>query len=148
MESVDADTVSEKARLLVVDDDVEVLECIETILGSEFQVKTRTSGETALQLLEQEDFLVVISDFRMPGMNGLELLEKVQLLPSPTSGLLLTAHMEVLAQPAWLDGRSASIIFKPFKTDDLIQSVRQLVSMAQMRRKVRSGVKGAQTKAR
>ena len=61
-------------RILVVNDEPNILELFQTVLGKEgYQVESASSGEAALQKLEGEWFDLVISDLKMPGMNGLEL---------------------------------------------------------------------------
>jgi DNA-binding NtrC family response regulator len=135
-----SETSPAKPRVLVVDDEEQFTETIRYALSESFDVVTRNDPKSALDLLKKEDFLLVISDYMMPGMNGMELLDKVRAQPRFTAGLLVTAHMEVLTRPEWLDGRHASILFKPFAQDDLVKSAQQMVSLAQMRRKVREGV--------
>ena len=131
-------------RILVVDDEPQFREVITYSLAGQYQVQTRENAEAALELLKQEDFLLVITDYMMPGMNGLELLDHVRQLPGFTAGLLVTAHMEVLAKPEWLEGR-ASILFKPFTRDALNSAVQQMIGLAQMRRRIRSGLPASPT---
>ena len=69
-------------KILIVDDERLIImglkSCIEKILDIECQVETATSGKQALELLEVFSADVLITDVEMPGMSGLELLEKVQ----------------------------------------------------------------------
>ena len=76
-------------KILVVDDEPEALELFARIIERNTPYKTETcqSGESALTLLKKEDMALVIADYRMPGMDGLELLGKVREI-IPTSCLL------------------------------------------------------------
>jgi len=63
--------------ILVVDDEDAILESLELTLGSEYQIFTATSGEQGLEILAREQIALVISDQVMPGMSGVEFLERV-----------------------------------------------------------------------
>ena len=66
-----------KGRILVIDDDEGVLESCRTILEDEgLEVETAASGEQGLDLLRHKSFNVALVDLKMPGMGGLEVLEK------------------------------------------------------------------------
>ena len=69
-------------RVLLVDDDPNVLMGYKRNLRLEFTIVTATSGKEALFLLTRaEPFAVVVADFNMPGMNGIEFLAQVKVLP-------------------------------------------------------------------
>ena len=63
-----------KGLILCVDDEPNILRALRWLLQKEFEVVTAPSGHEALALVRQHDFDVVISDQRMPGMTGVELL--------------------------------------------------------------------------
>ena len=63
--------------ILIVDDEEAILESLELTLGVEYRVFTATSAERGLEILDQEDIALVISDQVMPGMSGVEFLERV-----------------------------------------------------------------------
>lgn len=128
----------EKARVLLVDDDASLLLTLAAVLEDDFEVTTADSGAKALEILQTEDFLVVCADFQMPGMDGIELLRQVTQLPVCISGLLMTGHMDVLGRPEWLEGRTVGVVFKPCEPEQLIENIRQLAELAQMRRRIRT----------
>ena len=64
--------------VLIVDDEVRVLDALEAILAAEFRVVRAAGGEAALDLLRVEDIAVIVTDYRMPGMTGVELLRRSQ----------------------------------------------------------------------
>ncbi|GAA2702831.1 hypothetical protein Apa02nite_058520 [Actinoplanes palleronii] len=81
-----ANADDKKPVVLVVDDEETVLETLSLQLGREYRVLTAPDGDRALQVLsEQGAPAAVISDMRMPGMNGIELLRRVQ-MEYPCSG--------------------------------------------------------------
>ena len=66
-------------KILVVDDELDVRRTIETALRSEnYHVQTADSGETAITMLESEPFDLVITDIRMPGTDGVEVLQRTK----------------------------------------------------------------------
>jgi DNA-binding NtrC family response regulator len=68
----------EQATVLVVDDEARVLDSLEAVLAAEFHVLRATGGEVALELLRDHDVAVIVTDYRMPGMTGVELLRRSQ----------------------------------------------------------------------
>ena len=70
-----------KLKVLIVDDEEDFLEQAKLFLkkvNEDLEVETATSAEEALERLEDEDYDVAVTDYRMPGMNGLELMEKAR----------------------------------------------------------------------
>ena len=79
-------------RILVVDDDSYVREATEAILRSRnYDVDTAPEAKTALQKLDEGDYELILSDIRMPGMNGLELLEAARAKVPDTHIIMMTA---------------------------------------------------------
>src|SRR5437763_5956138 len=86
-------TIAEK--VLLVDDDRLVLECFQRLLSNRFEIETACGPEEALAaILSRGPFAVVVSDFRMPGLNGVQLLEKVKEDFPTVVGILLSGNAE------------------------------------------------------
>lgn len=86
-----------KKRILFVDDEAKLLEGLQRMLRpmrQEWDVRFVQSGGEALSLLEKEPFDVVVSDMRMPGMDGAQLLEKVKGRFPRTVRIILSGHSE------------------------------------------------------
>ena len=84
------------ASILFVDDEPEILTALTRLLRStDTIVHTASSAEKGLQMLEQLDIDIVISDKNMPGMNGLEFLQKVAEKWPETVRIMLTAYTEL-----------------------------------------------------
>lgn len=113
------------ARILFVDDEVNVLRGLERILRKQFDVSTASSGEEGLRILdEQGPFAVVVSDFRMPQMNGVQFLSKARELSPDSVRLLLTGQADMSAT---VDAINHSAIFrflsKPLRHSDLVKTL-------------------------
>lgn len=89
--------MSDPIRVLVVDEDAEVLELTETFLEREresFVVETELSAREALDRVREGGVDCVVSDYRMPGMNGLELFEAVRDVAPALPFVLFSAAVE------------------------------------------------------
>jgi response regulator RpfG family c-di-GMP phosphodiesterase len=84
------------STVLCVDDEPNILSALQRVLrGAVDRVLVAPGGAEALQLLEQEPVDLVISDMRMPGMDGLQLLEKLHAQQPQTVRILLTGHSDI-----------------------------------------------------
>lgn len=82
-----------KYRILMVDDDESLLEIGSLFMEKfGFRVYTSTSGQEALSLISSNKFDAIISDFQMPGMNGLELLKSLRANGYDIPFIMLTGH--------------------------------------------------------
>lgn len=87
-------TSSEK--LLCVDDEENMLHLFRRTLGREFDIYVANSAESALQLLhEHSDFAVIVSDYNMPGINGVEFLKLARVLAPNTVLVMLTGNIQL-----------------------------------------------------
>jgi len=114
-----------KPRVLCVDDEEHVLSGLKLNLRKAFEVATATSGSAALTLMAgAAPFEVVVSDMRMPGMNGAELLSKIREQWPDTSRVLLTGHSEFdAAVHAVNEGRILRFLTKPCPKDELLEAI-------------------------
>ncbi len=87
-----------KERVLLVDDDQNLLESIRRLLKDEFELFTAESGQEALGALAAcGPFTVIVADLKMPGMDGIELLSRVSRSSPDTVRILLTGHADLQA---------------------------------------------------
>ena len=107
--------------ILFVDDEPHVLKAMKRIFRKEnYKILTADRGESALNLLKENDVQVVISDHRMPGMQGADLLRKIKSLYPNTIRIMLTGHADVQAvMGAINEGAVYKFITKPWNDDDL-----------------------------
>jgi DNA-binding NtrC family response regulator len=113
-------------EILVVDDEPQMLIAInETLQRSGYSITTAGSGMEAIGRLKEKYFRLVVTDMRMPGISGLELLRKVKTLTPQTPVVLLTAYGTVQnAVDAMKDG-AFDYLLKPFSSESLENVVRR-----------------------
>ncbi|MBZ5726680.1 MAG: response regulator [Acidobacteriia bacterium] len=112
----------ERPTLLVVDDDSEMRETASMMLEcAGYDVLTAGSGKAALRLCEEHSEIdLVLTDFDMPMMNGLELANRLSGLTRPIAIVLMTAHpVETLRTPDTHSSREFRILRKPFTSAEL-----------------------------
>ena len=114
--------MNEQTRILCVDDERNVLRALERIfLDDDYEILTASSGEEGLELLKaSEEVQVVISDFRMPGMNGVEFLKEVFKARPETIRIVLSGYADTAAVVAAInEGKIYKFIPKPWNDDEL-----------------------------
>lgn len=83
--------MGEPSRILVVDDESSIRSILnETLSQMGCQVAEAASAEEALKRLEQEAFHLVLTDIRMPGLSGIDLLERIKKAPLDTEVIIMT----------------------------------------------------------
>ncbi len=120
--------MSTAPKILVVDDDIAVGTVLRALLGQAgYDARQVPSGEAAVALLERELVDVVLSDVRMPGMGGMELLRTVQTRWPDVPVVLLTAHGSVPMAVEAMKAGAAEFLQKPFDKDELTMVIARVL---------------------
>ncbi len=121
-----------KGSVLLVDDDPAVAKVLGALLvQAGLTVHTAKSGAEALELLGQKPIDVVVSDVRMPGMSGLELLSEVTRACPEVPIVLMTAHGTVPMAVEAMKAGAADFILKPFDREEILFTIRKALLRAQ-----------------
>jgi DNA-binding NtrC family response regulator len=111
-------------KILFVDDEPLILQSLGVLFESDYEVFTAGSGEEALELIRQHDFQVIISDQRMPGMKGVDLLKAAKQLAPYAIRILLTGYADLDAVMNSVNiGEIFRYVNKPWKSDRLKETV-------------------------
>lgn len=118
--------MSERARILVVDDELGVREGCRKILAAEgYEVMTAGDGAAGLeQLIERGPFAVLLVDLQMPRMSGLELMREARLRDPDILPIIITAHATLDTAVEGTRQGAYSYIPKPFTPDELLLSIK------------------------
>lgn len=114
--------MSENLKVLIVDDEEDLAEIVAEALEREFDSTYVTSGKEALELVDKGEVDVIISDSNMPGMTGLELLEKLRDNSKDILFYLATGDIGVTEQMI-LEKGGHGVFEKPFSTSVVVGKI-------------------------
>jgi len=130
------ETTAEPRRVLVLDDDLLILRALHRVLeAQEFSVVGCSSPEEALEKLKAQPANLIISDYMMPGMNGVEFLTVAREICPDAPRLLLTAVNDFkVATEAVNSGEIYRLLTKPWNHAELINTIRQAYEYGELKR--------------
>lgn len=117
--------------ILIVDDEEPILSVLKSSLkklGPEYGATTVSSGQVALDLLREQPFDLVVTDYRMAGMNGLELLEALHSVRPQTRVILMTAYSSPALEKEANKLHAYRYLTKPLEIDTFRQVVMEALS--------------------
>jgi DNA-binding NtrC family response regulator len=123
----------QRASVLVVEDKENMLKLLERVLGEVHAVRTAENGSRALALVASQTFDVVVTDIRMPGADGFEVLEAVKKGSPQTEVILITAHASIPRAVEAIKQGAYDYLAKPFDPDDLVLVVARALERKRLR---------------
>ena len=111
------------AKILIIDDEPNVLSVLHTLLSDQYQCKTASSAIEALEYLKEEKYDLVLSDIMMPGMSGLELLEHITRLSRDTVVVLISGNLNIQNAIQAMRRGAFDYVTKPFNLADVETAV-------------------------
>ena len=131
LEDVSLESESELTRVLFVDDDERVLNALRALFRNDYEVFTAENGAAGLALAKAKDIPIVVSDQRMPGMTGVELLRELRKVAPNSVRLLLTGYSDLAALVGSInEGEVFRFVRKPWDNDDIRAMVAEAVAAA------------------
>ncbi len=128
--------MNEEQILLIVDDEIRVLEVLAKTFESDYRVIKATSGIQALEILRQDSAQVIITDERMPQMEGMAFLKKAREILPDSVNIILTAYSDLsVAMDAINSGIVYRYLVKPWDTEELRITIRQAFERYELFRK-------------
>lgn len=120
------------AHVLIVDDDAKLRRVLSMRLEAlDYIADTADSAEQALQLLGQQKFSLVLTDLRMPGLDGIELLERIQVLQPGLPVIVMTAHGDIPDAVRATQAGAVDFLSKPLEAEKLEASLSRYVQTAE-----------------
>ena len=122
-------------RIMIVDDEPDMLMLLKMIIqdNTQYEVKTTNNPAECLELLKQSDFDLVITDLKMPGIDGMELFKELRGLIPDMPVIIITAYgLEEAADKAIMAGIS-DFITKPFKKERILFSIMKALEISKLR---------------
>jgi DNA-binding NtrC family response regulator len=121
-------------KLLIIDDERRMCIVLKTALESDaLSVTTANSGEAAMAAMEVDSFDVIISDIKMPGISGMDVLERVKTKSPETEMLLMTAYADAQTAVNAMKMGAYDYIIKPFEVDELRHKVKNILEKSELK---------------
>jgi len=122
------------AHVVVVDDEASVRETLRDFLTEEgYRVTAVADGQAAVQAVREEPTQVVLTDLRLPGMDGLEILEEVQQFNAQVACIVMTGYGTIEQAVKAMKGGAFDFITKPVQFDAVSVVIRKALSFQQLR---------------
>jgi two-component system response regulator AtoC len=132
------DRTTTRGRVLVVEDEAYVRDSLVEVLGSRrFEASAAASVPEALEHLGRVPVDVVLSDLRMPGADGLELVQRMQVVAPDVPVVILTGHGNVASAVECLKAGASDYILKPAEPDSLEVALDRALASRALKREVR-----------
>ena len=116
-----------KKRILIADDEESIRESLNLILGETYDLAFAKNGEEALAHLSSGAFELALLDIKMPKLDGLEVLKRLQGTPHATPILMLTAYQSVEIAKEAIKLGAMDYLPKPFDREHLLTTIRGIL---------------------
>lgn len=114
-------------KILIVDDEeIQRISLRDELLEAGYETRAVESPQIALKLLQKETFDIILTDQKMPGMDGLALLQRVKQMQPNVTVIIMTAYGTVESAVQAMKSGAYHYLTKPFNTDELLQVLKQL----------------------
>ncbi len=119
--------MDERNSVIIVDDDERLLEIFKTALSLEgYQCETASSAESALELINKTSFDIMLTDIRMPGIEGFELTHKAKKIIPDMAVIIMTAYAEEFSYDNAIEAGASDFIKKPFTLNELMARIQHV----------------------
>jgi len=99
----------------------------------DYEISLASSGEEAIEILGRQTINVLCTDFQMPGMNGIELMQQAETVSPSTVGVLVTGYPDFASDCNADQHAQYLLLLKPFKPDDMVRILGQAVRFSKIR---------------
>jgi len=122
-------------RILVIDDELDMLMLLRMIIedNTNYEVETTNNPSEALKLLTEKDYNLVISDLKMPGMDGIELFDELREIKPDVPVIIMTAYGSLETSEEAMKKGVADFITKPFRKDSILFTISRVLELAKIR---------------
>jgi len=129
----------EKPSILVVEDEPKMRRLLELQLAEEgFHARTAPDAETGLQLLQRESCDLIVTDFKLPGMSGLEFLQAAKRMDAHLPIVIMTAYGTVESAVDAMKAGASDYVLKPFALAELVLVIRKELAARHLREENRT----------
>ncbi|MEW6697968.1 MAG: response regulator [Bacillota bacterium] len=117
-----------KVTVLIVDDEIEMHWALEKALHQDgYKILKATNGTEGLQLLASQEVSVVLLDYKMPGMTGLEVLEQIRKQWTDLPVIFMTGYSSIPTATDSIARGTTAYISKPFRLDEIKDTLKKVL---------------------
>ncbi|HKG21168.1 MAG TPA: sigma-54 dependent transcriptional regulator, partial [Blastocatellia bacterium] len=125
-------------RILIVEDEAPMSELLMSFFSEKgYKVNAAQNGEEAIARLEEQDYALVVTDIKLPGMSGLELLARIRLEWPEVAVVIMTAFSSISSAVEAMKLGAEDYIGKPFQLDELVITVEKALERRSLRKEVK-----------
>ena len=122
--------MDEKRKVLIVDDDRDIVTIVSTILsGRGWDIKAAYNGREALEAVTSSKPDIILLDIMMPEMNGIEVLKRIKKIDINARIIMITAFGDVESYLDSMELGAYEYINKPFETDELLEMIDRVAAV-------------------
>jgi DNA-binding NtrC family response regulator len=123
-------------RILIIDDEVDMLMLLRMIIedNTEYDVETTNSPTEGIKLFKEEDYDLVITDLKMPGLDGMDIFDEFKELKPDVPVIMITAYGSMETSDEALRKGVTEFITKPFRKDSILFTIRRVLELASVRK--------------
>lgn len=123
-------------KILVIDDELDMLALLRMIIedNTDYGVETTNNPSEGLKMIIQEDYDLVISDLKMPGMDAIELFDEVKEIKPDLPMIIITAYGSLETAEEAMKKGVADFITKPFRKDNILFTINRVLELARMKK--------------
>jgi CheY-like chemotaxis protein len=120
-------------KILIIDDEEIVTKSLQKLLKkNNFEVYTANSGHQALEIAKKEKFDLLITDIRMPGMNGVDTIKNIyKILEKKNKGIIptifITGYVNEEIEKTAEELKPVAYIYKPFDINELVEKIKEVL---------------------
>jgi len=127
-------------NILVIDDDKDICLVLSNFLTkNSYSVSTASNGEDGLRSLRSSNYDLILCDYRLPDVTGVELLQKIKILDPTVAVVIITGYSDVKTAVETFRYGASDYVTKPLYPDELLVTVRETISKNQLKREAHSG---------
>lgn len=118
----------QKIKILLIDDDKDLCETIKKILEYEsYAIKYVFNGMDGIELIKSENFHLLLLDIKMPEMDGIEVIKKINEINTKIGVIILTGYPSIESAIETLKNKAYDYITKPFSNENLVKVVKDTI---------------------
>jgi len=123
-----------KYRIMIVDDEKAIRSFLDVCLRDQYEVIQASNGNEALDLLQNYKIDLILLDFQMPGMNGLEVLQKVKEIENDIKIIMVTVEQDKDKIISTMREGAYDYILKPFTEEEIVFSINRAIKTLELER--------------